>query len=105
MTDIEICSRPECDTPAQTVGLCNTHYMAHYRERQEMLKGEAKVLESVYGTPIEYACDEDDDCDEDPILLWAPGGNTSEAQALCATHRMEVIDRLRLDLRRLGAKA
>ena len=103
MSDVEMCSVEGCETVAKTVGLCNNHYMAQYRETQRSLDREAAEIESQHGSPDEWDCDITA-CSEPAVVLFAEDGDVANAQALCEEHRMDIVRGYRLNLRRLGER-
>lgn len=99
------CRMEGCERIAVTTGLCNAHYMAMYRKTQETLEGERTTLTNVHGDVSEWQCDGGKSCTKAPILYYAEDGkDLDNALALCDKHRQVEIDRLRMNLRRLGAK-
>ena len=99
----EECSVSGCRTVAKTDRLCNTHYMARYRQLTRDLEKEQDQMWREYGVPEEYDCYEED-CAANPVRWFAPGGKVKDAVALCAEHSALTASRLRLDIRRLEDK-
>ncbi len=89
-----------CGKRVQAMGLCNNHYMSAYRRQNAQLQRERELLAAL-GAPADYFCDAPN-CPDIPVVLYAPNGDTDNAQALCLRHRQEALAQIRLNQRRLG---
>lgn len=99
--DLPACSIDGCETVAKTMGLCNTHYMASYREQTRVLQAEVATAFATYGAVEGYDCEGDDECLTVPVRWWVREGDPDQTVALCAAHVTEFIESMRLDIRRL----
>lgn len=103
--DLPLCSVKGCDRTAKTVGMCGSHYLALWREQRKKIEEETEALWVRFGDPSTYVCEGSSKCEGSPVLFFAPGGAQNDALPLCDEHRLQRIEEMRMDLRRLEERS
>jgi hypothetical protein len=96
------CSRPDCFNPIQASGLCNTHYVAQWREKRQEVGREIRAAILRHGAPSKYLCEGGEDCQQIPIRWWVKDG--TEPTPLCPVHVEALAERFRREVLRLEWK-